>query len=1021
MSCSVNLIRIGFSFVFLAGWLVTAAVSAPRQCLSLPEANPEFRKTLDNLLDRIRNDSAQGLVDHRLDVNLDGRIEKDDLLFLIQAAAGKQPAILSVEPPAVAPGDELSVTTLNMPDSDAVFSLVTAAQDYELKLTGEEKGVFKLLVPDAQNDRPLPREKWPGLKQFDQMTQDPRVAILTAKTRGGATNLCAFHLLGRGEIDSDQDGLEDRADFCPKIADPQNQDTDGDGLGDYCDNCVADANPGQEDDDGDGSGNMCEPDFKLGLQGLDEGLIKEKIFSSCNKLGGPGALALLVLGRELDHHIGEQIAKAGLSIEKPVKNYAFIVSVKSCEFDGLKEAKWLQALLPWDQTLAVSPDLSTVAAQDGLVGGEAEITFSNEITIDQARKILEEFGAEIITPGTEIADKLSGQVRRINSWHVRLPADSERLKALFAVRGIIDIATSPKNTINNQSARAAVRADQVHLAGRTGTGIALGEWDGGWVGGDNTTPPATTAGASDHPGLVGDVRIRDHGADEGIAAPPGCTVGTQITCTACSIHWHAMHVGGTMVGDGDLAGAGGGTGPNGGMAPSSSLTSYEWPISAVENACERTDAIQNFQTRAHNNSWGFCPACVLMGEYHARSANYDTEIAINSQSADVFAAGNEQNFRNSLINSCTGMPVPACGPPPLSTPASCTPPPPGVTVPAAAVPTAAVNNRFFTVMPPGGTAKSVITVANADIVNNRLNNSSGMGPTRDGRLKPEVTAEGTAVDSTCQTGVAPCNVTGYRSLSGTSMAAPGVTGVLALVAEEANASARNYRSDVARALLSHTARDLGVHDPAGNLITNATGIWQNFTTVADGPDFLTGYGLVNAEAARNHVVSGNLGGMLKPSGCPTAVTYSSIPFASPVNVGGAGPVTGCPAMIWDVVWYVDIPPGTNELKATLAWNDPAGTAGAASTIVNDVDLVLRSPTNRHHYTWWMDPACPFRQAARVNTMAWDTATYGDRRNTLEQVHVTGGVEAGTWAIIVNTRGVASLSGQQPFALILSRN
>ena len=126
-------------------------------------------------------------------------------------------------------------------------------------------------------------------------------------------------------------------------------------------------------------------------------------------------------------------------------------------------------------------------------------------------------------------------------------------------------------------------------------------------------------------------------------------------------------------------------------------------------------------------------------------------------------------------------------------------------------------------------------------------------------------------------------------------------------------------------------------------------------------------------------------------------------------------------MIWDIVWYVDVPAGTGELKATLAWNDPAGLADSDPALVNDIDLILRSPSNQHHYSWWLDSACPFRPAARVQTPTWDSATFGDSRNTLEQVHVVGGVETGTWKIIINTRGVASLTGTQPFSLMVSMN
>jgi hypothetical protein len=203
------------------------------------------------------------------------------------------------------------------------------------------------------------------------------------------------------------------------------------------------------------------------------------------------------------------------------------------------------------------------------------------------------------------------------------------------------------------------------------------------------------------------------------------------------------------------------------------------------------------------------------------------------------------------------------------------------------------------------------------------------------------------------------------------------------------------------------------------LISHTSGSWQEFTGISDGPDYLTGYGLVDAVAARDHLVAGNVSGRLKPTGCPTAIDYSPIPLVSPVNVGGEGPVAGCPLMIWDVVWYVDVPAGTSELKVTIAWNDPAGPANSSSAIVNDLDLVARSPSGTFHYSWWLDPACPYRQAAPVSVAQWDPGVYADHHNTMEQIHLKGGVEPGTWKIVVNTRGVGSLSGEQPFALMIS--
>ncbi len=83
--------------------------------------------------------------------------------------------------------------------------------------------------------------------------------------------------------DTDNDGIGDNGDNCPKIANPTQLDTDGDGVGDACDpdpnnpdvtgdddkdgidnkfdNCRLDFNPDQHDLDGDGIGDACDPDI----------------------------------------------------------------------------------------------------------------------------------------------------------------------------------------------------------------------------------------------------------------------------------------------------------------------------------------------------------------------------------------------------------------------------------------------------------------------------------------------------------------------------------------------------------------------------------------------------------------------------------------------------------------------------------------------------------------------------------------------------------------------------------------
>lgn len=71
----------------------------------------------------------------------------------------------------------------------------------------------------------------------------------------------------------------------------------------------------------------------------------------------------------------------------------------------------------------------------------------------------------------------------------------------------------------------------------------------------------------------------------------------------------------------------------------------------------------------------------------------------------------------------------------------------------------------------------VVGVANFDEARELLNVSSSQGPTRDGRMKPEIAAPGTDIVAAC--GFNP--LTQWIEMSGTSMSSPYVTGVAALM------------------------------------------------------------------------------------------------------------------------------------------------------------------------------------------------------------------------------------------------
>ncbi len=59
--------------------------------------------------------------------------------------------------------------------------------------------------------------------------------------------------------DTDLDGILDRDDKCPLVANSNQADGDNDGRGDVCDNCPAVFNPDQIDTDGNGVGDACQP------------------------------------------------------------------------------------------------------------------------------------------------------------------------------------------------------------------------------------------------------------------------------------------------------------------------------------------------------------------------------------------------------------------------------------------------------------------------------------------------------------------------------------------------------------------------------------------------------------------------------------------------------------------------------------------------------------------------------------------------------------------------------------------
>ncbi|MBA3986711.1 MAG: S8 family serine peptidase, partial [Flavobacteriales bacterium] len=216
--------------------------------------------------------------------------------------------------------------------------------------------------------------------------------------------------------------------------------------------------------------------------------------------------------------------------------------------------------------------------------------------------------------------------------------------------------------------------------------------------------------------------------------------------------------------------------------------------------------------------------------------------------------------------------------------------------------------------------KNVIATANV-FFDGVLANSSSRGPAHDGRIKPDITANGQNQNSTSENN-------NYLVFGGTSAAAPGIAGVSAQLYElyaEFNGG-DHPPSGLVKAALLNTANDYG------NV----------------GPDYKFGWGIVNGTRA---------GKLIEEERYLTAT----------VSQGNTNTHT------------INVPSGTTQVRFMVYWTDPAAAAGANPALVNDLDLVVKNPSNTSFLPWILDPT--------PNPTNLDApATNGiDRLNNMEQV------------------------------------
>ena len=219
-------------------------------------------------------------------------------------------------------------------------------------------------------------------------------------------------------------------------------------------------------------------------------------------------------------------------------------------------------------------------------------------------------------------------------------------------------------------------------------------------------------------------------------------------------------------------------------------------------------------------------------------------------------------------------------------------------------------------------AKNVIAVGNLRNTD-ALESSSSRGPAKDGRIKPDICANGYNQMST-----APNNT--YQTGGGTSAASPSVMGTLAQISHGYRAMNNNTVPPTAllKAAILNTAEDLG--NP--------------------GPDYQFGWGRINALRAiqllqNNRYVTGNL-----------AVNDS-------------------------INHVIDVPANVRQLRVMVYWADYAGIANATRALVNNLDLKVLTPSSATQLPLKLDPSPNTASLSSVAVPGLDSL------NNVEQVRI----------------------------------
>lgn len=475
---------------------------------------------------------------------------------------------------------------------------------------------------------------------------------------------------------------------------------------------------------------------------------------------------------------------------------------------------------------------------------------------------------------------------------------------LYEAFDVIDNNIVYISTDNASSARA-IKVNHLYTGGSlglslSGQGMTVGVWDGGWALG--THNEFMTSGSS-----------KISFPDAGVSNPVS--------------DFHATHVAGTVAAKGFTSSAKG-------MAPSANLLSYDWTNDGSEVIYEAF----NNALLISNHSYGV-PVLTetgdlnvpswYMGAYNSTARQWDLIAQSHPYYLPVMSAGNSGNSSYS-----------------------------GGIAPGYDKLTGNKNSKNSLIVANANPSINPITGNLTSLV---INSSSSQGPTDDGRIKPDVAADGTNVISSSNS-----DNSSYATSSGTSMSSPSAAGSLLLLQEHFyNLFSHYMRAATLKSLVCHTAVD---------------------DSNSVGPDPIFGFGFLDIRESAQVVTNSSLS-------VPTSIVDE---------------LTLNQDQIYSFRVTVSSP---KKLIATIGWTDPAGTSmdnelnSTTPVLVNDLDLRIIKDSEVN-FPWKL-------QLSDVSAPALKGDNIVDN---IEKVEVDNAL--GTYTIEVTHKGI--LDGSiQDYSLIVS--